>query len=261
MSAPEAAILTAAELLFNARQTRRPVAPVRSLLPDGDISAAYAVQSRNLQRGLAAGARIAGRKIGLTSLAVQRQLGVAQPDFGVLLDNMDFGGDGAVVPLAALIAPKIEAEFAFRLGADITQKSDSLAGVAAAIDAVAPAAEIVDSAIANWDIGIVDTVADNASSGGFVIGAWVPYSPVLDLCGAAMRMWQDGVVVSEGVGAASMGDPLRATAWLAATAIDVGMPLRAGEIILSGALGPMVVLRPGQYRIELAGFAPLTLSA
>jgi 2-keto-4-pentenoate hydratase len=202
-----------------------------------------------------------GRKIGLTSEAVQRQLGVDQPDFGVLFNSMNLGGAGAAFAVSSLISPRIEAEFAFLLRADIKDGPVTPASAGQAVEAVAVAAEIVDSAIADWDINIVDTVADNASCGGFVVGPWVPFTADLDLPARGMRMSRDGVEISKGRGAATLGDPLNALAWLAATAIEVGDPLRAGEIVLAGALGPMVTLTPGDYVVEIDGFEPLSMRA
>lgn len=258
---PNPAIQAVAGRLFAARATRVAIPPVRNDLPEKDIAAAYAVQLVNVRRTLAQGARIVGRKIGLTSQAVQKQLGVDQPDFGVLFDFMNFGGVGAEVSVSGLIAPRIEAEFAFRLGSDISERPAGAAEAARAVEAVAVAAEIVDSAIAGWDINIVDTVADNASCGGFVAGPWIPFAPGLDLPSRAMRMTRDGAEISKGVGAATLGDPLNALVWLAGTAIDFGEPLKAGEIVLAGALGPMVPLVPGDYVVEIDGFNPLTLRA
>lgn len=256
----ESMIETCATRIFDARRTRITIPPVRALLPEKDVTAAYAVQTRNNQRLDACGARRIGRKIGLTSEAVQRQLGVDQPDFGVLFDFMDYGGPGAEITASRLIAPRIEAEIAFHLASGIDRKGLSRDDLAACIGWVAPAAEIVDSAIAAWDINIVDTIADNASCGGYVVGAWLSYARDLDLPGRQMRMTRGGEEISRGVGAASLGDPLNALAWLADIAVEFGDPLRAGEVVLSGALGPMVPLTLGAYRIEIDGFAALDLT-
>lgn len=257
----DAVIEAVADRLFVARRDRRPIPPVRALLPAKDIDAAYRVQQINVRRAIASGDRTVGRKIGLTSQAVQRQLGVDQPDFGVLFGAMNLGGMGAEFSVSSLISPRIEAEFAFLLGVDITERPVTPEAAGQAVDAVAVAAEIVDSAIADWDIDIIDTVADNASCGGFVVGPWTAFTPSLDLPARRMRMTRDGVEISAGVGAATLGDPLNALAWLAETAIAVGEPLRSGEIILAGALGPMVRLAPGDYVVEIDGFRPLWMRA
>ncbi|MBI1684109.1 2-keto-4-pentenoate hydratase [Caulobacter hibisci] len=250
-----------ADALFEARATGRAIDPVRKRLPSKDIQAAYAVQQRNVARQQAAGAKVVGRKIGLTSKAVQTQLGVDQPDFGVLFDFMGVYGDEVELPLTGLISPRIEAEIAFVLGQDITQAGLSRERLEAAIASVAASAEIVDSAIAGWDIDIVDTVADNASSGAFVLGSPEPYVPGCDLRSPTMRLIRGGEIVSSGVGAASLGDPLIALAWLADTAVALGAPLRAGDVILAGALGPMIPLQPGLHTVEIDGFAPVVIKA
>ena len=230
--------------LAAARAEHRPCPPVRDLLPVGDLDAAYAVQSAWVRQQVTAGARVVGRKIGLTNPDVQAQLGVDQPDFGVLLDDMACPADRPV-DITRTLQPRIEAEIAFVLGRDLAGPVIGPAEVAAATAYVTPALEIVDSRIAGWDITIVDTVADNASSGLFVLGE--PRRPLggLDLPGCAMTMLRGTDVVSTGSGAACLGDPLAAVAWLAAAVRDRGRPLRAGEIVLSGALGPMVPVAAG----------------
>lgn len=254
----EATIQSVADQLMAARTSGVAVAAIRGQLPAKDVNAAYAVQKLNIDRLVGGGRRRVGRKIGLTSVAVQRQLGVDSPDFGVLLDNMDFSS--GQIPLKGLIAPRIEAEFALRLSRDITTAGLTGEALAACVEAVAVSVEIVDSATA-WDIDIVETIADNASSCGFAVGAWRPYGADLALPERSMRLLRGGEVVSQGVGAATLGDPLNALAWLADASISVGDPLRGGEIILSGALGPMVGLTPGEYRVEIDGFDPLVLGA
>jgi 2-keto-4-pentenoate hydratase len=241
--ASASAIEAAAQRLAGAAASGAACAPVADLLGPDDIDSAYRVQRRLTERRLAAGARIVGRKIGLTSAAVQRQIGVDRPDFGTLFDDMRYD-DGAEIPIGRLLQPKAEAEVAFLLARDI----DDASGAAAVRDAVAlafPALEIVDSRIADWRIGITDTVADNASSGVFVLGSsGTPldsFAPV----DVTMTMRRGGDVVSRGTGRDCLGDPLNALAWLAATAIDVGTPLRAGDLVLSGALGPMVAVVAG----------------
>jgi 2-keto-4-pentenoate hydratase len=239
--------------LTAARAARRPCAPVRDLLPAGDIDTAYAVQSAWVAQQVAAGARAVGRKIGLTNPLVQAQLGVDRPDFGVLLDTMACPLD-APIDLARTLQPKIEAEIAFVLAHDLTAAEIGPAEVAAATAYVVAALEIVDSRIADWDIDIVDTVADNASSGLFTLGDRRRELGGLDLPACAMTMRRGDEVVSAGTGAACLGNPLAAVAWLAATARDRGRPLRAGEVVLSGALGPMVPVAPGDsFHAQISG--------
>jgi 2-keto-4-pentenoate hydratase len=229
-----------------------PCAPVRDLLGSSDISAAYQVQHRNLEQRMAAGARRVGRKIGLTSQAVQAQLGVDQPDSGSLLDDML--AIKGVVPAGRLLQPRVEAEIAFRLSRDVPPDVETIDEIAECIDVAAVAIEIVDSRIAGWDISIVDTVADNASSGMFAVSPrGVPLADI-DLLGTEMSMTRNGELVSTGTGAACLGHPLNAVLWLARAAAGLGEPLRAGELILSGALGPLVPVSAGDVvRAEISG--------
>jgi 2-keto-4-pentenoate hydratase len=244
--------------LTEARARHRPHPPVRDLLPAGDIDAAYAVQAAWVKQCEAAGARVVGRKIGLTNPAVRAQLGVDQPDFGVLLDSME-SPDGTCVDIARTLQPRIEAEIAFVLARDLSGATIGEAEVAAATAFVVAALEIVDSRVADWDIDIVDTVADNASSGLFVLGAHRRELGTLDLADCAMTMWRGRQVVSNGAGAACLGNPLTAVAWLARTARHYGRPLQAGEIVLSGALGPMVPVAPGDgFRAEISGIGKVS---
>jgi 2-keto-4-pentenoate hydratase len=236
----------AAALLWQAQQSLTPCPPVRELLPTGDIAAAYAVASANLERRIIAGASRTGRKIGLTSPAVQQQLGVDQPDFGSLLDEMLIA-DSGTIPAGLLLQPRIEAEVAFVLSADLTGQLETIDDVADAIQHVVAALEIVDSRVEAWDITITDTVADNASSGLFVLGAGPAPLAEVSPIDVRMSMLVNDVEVSTGDGRACLGDPLLALLWLARTARDLNDPLRAGEVILSGALGPMVDLNPGDH--------------
>ncbi|MEE2030521.1 2-keto-4-pentenoate hydratase [Rhodococcus chondri] len=234
----------AAERLIDATRTAVPCSPVRDLLGETDIDLAYAVQQQLTEHKLAGGARIVGRKIGLTSPAVQQQLGVNRPDFGVLFDDMDVSGLDEV-PSDRLLQPKAEAEIAFVLSADLDDDDLDLDKVRAAVDYAVAALEIVDSRVAGWDIKITDTVADNASSGLYVLGSHRVSLADFEPIDATMRMYVDDELVSEGDGAACLGDPLNALLWLARTAREFGQPLTAGQVVLSGALGPMVPAPPG----------------
>lgn len=220
------------------------IAPLRDVLSPTDAAGAYAVQEINTRFWEAQGRRIVGRKAGLTAEAVQRQLGVDQPDFGVLFDDMRVA-DGGVLDAGRCIQPKAEAEIAFVLAADLPSPDTSAAEAAAAVASVHAAIEIVDSRIADWKISFADTVADNGSSAFFVLSDHGLPLAGLDLEGAAMEMTFDGEIVSTGVGAAVLGHPLNAAAWLARTLALRGEPLKAGDILLAGALGPMVALKPG----------------
>jgi 2-keto-4-pentenoate hydratase len=246
-----------AQRLLDAARNRVPCRPVRDLLGRDNVKAAYAVQMELTAARLAARARIVGHKIGLTSPAVQQQLGVDRPDFGILFDDMDVSGIDPI-PVGGLLQARIEAEVAFLLRADLTGEITP-EGVRAAVDTMAPALEIVDSRIAGWDISIADTVADNASSGLFVLGPARVGLDELEPVNVGMQLSVDGVVVSKGSGAACLGDPLAALAWLAAAAQDLGDPLRAGQVVLSGALGPMVPVRPGmRAAATLTGLGSVT---
>jgi 2-keto-4-pentenoate hydratase len=228
------------------------VAPLRDGLEPTDAAGAYAVQAINTRFWEASGRRIVGRKAGLTSKVVQAQLGVDQPDFGVLFDDMAVA-DGGFLDPALCLQPKAEAEIAFVLGADLLSPETTPADVAAAVASVHAAIEIVDSRIADWKITFADTVADNGSSAFFVLaGEGLPIDG-LDLEGAAMEMTINGAVVSTGMGAAALGNPLNAAAWLARTLAERGEPLKAGDILLAGALGPMVALAPGDHVRAVVG--------
>lgn len=239
-----AGVRAAADQLMAASATGQPCPPIRNLLPDNNIATGYAVQNILTEARVAAGRRIVGRKVGLTSAAVQRQLGVDQPDFGVLFDDM-FCPPDRPVSMASLLQPKIEAELAFVLGDDLDGDVSPVA-VRAAVTSVLPALEIVDSRIAGWDITLVDTVADNGSSALYVLGEDALPLGDKDLTRIAMTMVDGaGTVVSTGTGADCLGDPVLALAWLARTAKEHGSPLRAGDVILSGALGPMIPVTAG----------------
>ena len=257
------AIAAAARRLSRAAATGTPCAPVRDLLGDKDVDLAYAVQRRLTEERLAAGGRVTGRKIGLTSPAVQRQIGVDRPDFGVLFADMDVSAEDAV-PSRRLLQPKAEAEIAFVLGADLDAEDLDVAAVRAAVDYAVAALEIVDSRVAGWDITIVDTVADNASSGLYVLGERRARLDEFEPVAVSMRLYADGELASEGTGAACLGDPLLALLWLARTARDHGDPLRTGQVVLSGALGPMVPALPGagvRAEISSLGSVCATFSA
>ncbi|KKD06385.1 2-keto-4-pentenoate hydratase [Streptomyces sp. WM6386] len=254
----ESAVAEAAVRLTRAAQDHKPCAPVRDLLGATDISLAYAVQRRVVGDRIAAGARVVGRKIGLTSESVQRQVGVDRPDFGVLLDDMDVTGPAAV-PSDRLLQPRVEAEIAFVLAADLDEDDLDIERVGAAVGYAVAALEIVDSRVTDWDIAITDTVADNASSGLFVLGQQRVALGEFTPRDVTMRLYADGELASEGNGAACLGDPLAALLWLARTAREFGDPLRAGQVVLSGALGPLVPTPPGiTVRAEISGLGPVT---
>lgn len=217
---------------------------LRDRNPQMDVIDAYRVQERMIARRLNAGEKIIGKKIGVTSKVVQEMIGVYEPDFGQLTDAM-LVPDGATVDLATLIQPKAEGEIAFRLKRDLVGPGVTAADVLEATDYVTACFEIVDSRIGNWDIRIQDTVADNASCGIFALGSDRVDPRDIDLAGVKMKIERNGIEAANGVGAAVQGSPLNSVAWLANTLGDLGLPFKAGEIILSGALGPMIEITAG----------------
>jgi len=235
----------AAEQLRIATETGVPCAPVRDVLGTAtDVDAAYAVQQRNVEWAMAAGRRISGHKLGLTAEVVQQQLGVDQPDYGVLFADMCLA-DGAPIDSSRLLQPRVEAEVAVVLDRDLDKGEHTVADVISAAAYVLPALEIVDSRIRDWDITIVDTVADNASCGLYVVGTRPVSLRAVDLREIQMRMTIDGEVAATGTGADCMGNPLNAAVWLADVMCERGTPLRAGECLMTGSLGPMKPVGPG----------------
>ncbi|MBT8453837.1 MAG: fumarylacetoacetate hydrolase family protein [Deltaproteobacteria bacterium] len=249
-----------AESIRMARESCSPIAPIGGALAPQDLRAAYRIQALNAEAWMRAGRSRTGRKVGLTSNAVQKQLGVDQPDSGVLLDSMAIPDGGRVDP-ARCMQPKVEAEIAFLLDREIDAELLKRGRIADAIALAYPAIEICDSAIADWRIGIVDTIADNASSGFYVIGeSGVPLE-AFDPQACTMTMEVNGAVVSTGTGEACLGNPLNALRWLAETTLGQGDPLQAGELVLSGALGPMAPVAPGDMvRAEIEGLGSVSVS-
>lgn len=251
------------DTLFDALSTRQTVSPPRQTYPQMTIDDAYGVSNQILKRRLDAGARVVGRKIGLTSEAVQQQLGVDQPDFGNLTDDMQFP-DKANMPISStLIQPKVEGEIAFILKDRLTGPGVTPGDVVAATDYVSPCFEIVDSRIADWDIQLIDTVADNASCGLFLLGNDRADPRRLDLSSCVLEVEIDGQLAASGKGTAALGSPLICVAWLANRLADFGVSLEAGDIILSGSLVPFLPAVPGNHlrvRISGIGTAEVTFS-
>ncbi len=236
-----------------AGETGVPTKPVRDALPAGDVNVAYAIQKVNTQFWLKSGRRLVGRKIGLTSKSVQKQLGVDQPDYGMLYADMALC-DGEEVPLSRVMQPKVEGEVALVLERDLKHEHITITELISAVAYAVPAIEIVGSRIENWNIKIQDTIADNASSGLFVLGNEPRKLEGLDLRLCGMVMERRGDQISLGVGAACLGNPLNAAVWLARTMVAVGAPLKAGDVLMTGALGPMGTVAPGDViEVRISG--------
>lgn len=246
----ETLIQQAASRLINSLETGIPCEPVRNLIGETDIQTAYEIQRLVNQHRISQGYKVVGSKIGLTSFAVQKQLGVDQPDFGLIFDQTEVE-NGGTLPIEAVIQPKAEAEVAFVLKRSL-EGVISDESVAAAVDYAVAAIEIVGSRVNNWDIRITDTVADNASASHFVLGDRYVNLADVDLTQVGMKLYKNDQLVSEGNGAACLGSPLKALKWLAETMQSFGNPLQAGDIVLSGALGPMVAAEKGDvFRAEI----------
>lgn len=240
----DAAIRVAANRLEQAASSGTPCRPVRDLLGDDDISIAYRVQDLITKARIASGARVVGRKIGLTSPAVQKQLGVDQPDFGTLFADMDCP-EGEPVPMDRLLQPRIEAEVAFVLGADLAEGDLDLPQVRDAVEYAVAALEIVDSRVADWDIAITDTIADNASSGGVVLGTRPVRLDAVDLALTGCLLHRNGELEQTGAGGAVLGSPLNALVWLANVLGERGVTLEAGHVVLPGSCTASIPVRPG----------------
>lgn len=245
--------------LYGALVDRCTVSPLTERYPDMSIEDAYHISLHLLQRRLEAGEKVIGKKIGVTSKAVQSMLNVHQPDFGFLTDKMVYSGE---MPISReLIQPKAEGEIAFVLNRDLMGPGVTVPQVLAATEAVMPCFEVVDSRIENWQIKIQDTVADNASCGLFVMNeeaAVRPYDVDLVTCG--MVVTKNGKTISTGAGAAALGSPVNCVAWLANTLGQFGIPLKAGEVILSGSLVPLEPVVAGDLMsVRVGGIGDCTV--
>ncbi len=248
--------------LYEALTNGQTIAPLTERESDISIDDAYHISLHMVERRVAAGDRIVGKKIGVTSKAVQDMLNVHQPDFGFITEQMWFN-NGETISCSdnKLIQPRAEGEIAFKLKKDLVGPGVTEQDVLDATESVFPCFEIVDSRIHNWQIKIQDTVSDNASCGVFVLGEEAVDPRSIDLPAAQMKVYKNGQLISEGVGAAVQGDPLTAVAWLANTLGEFGIPFKAGEIILSGSLVPLEPVQPGdvmELEIEGLGKAAVT---
>lgn len=236
------------------------IAPLRDLIAPDDLEGSYAIQAINRDHWLATGRKIVGRKIGLTAKAVQAQLGVNQPDFGMLFDDMAIA-DGGSLDMARVIQPKAEAEVALILARDLPSEPVTFETIGDYVAYALPAIEIVDSRIADWKITFADTVADNGSSAMFVLGTDRKPLADLDLWSCGMVLEINDEIVSLGAGAACLGHPLHAAVWLANTLAAQDEPMRAGDILLTGALGPMVPIQAGdRVRATIGGLGTVSFN-
>jgi 2-keto-4-pentenoate hydratase len=230
--------------LSTAREQCRSVPPLTDVYPGLGVEDAYAIAKRGVDARIGAGARLVGHKIGLTSVAVQQQLGVGEPDYGALLDVMEIE-DGASIDPAQFLAPRVELELAFHLSGRLAGPGVSADDVRACTESVQPAIELVDSRIADWKIQLADTVADNASSAGFVLGGRRRALDDFDVTAVAAELWRGDELIESGRSDAVLGDPCVAVAWLANALAPLGDALEPGQVVLSGACTRMVSATPG----------------
>lgn len=233
-----------ADLLLKAEQTQKGTAPLTENDEHLTIDDAYQIQLHNINEKVNNGQKITGKKIGLTSLAMQNLLGVDEPDYGHLLDEMVIE-NGGEISMSGLLYPRIEAEIAFVLKDDLTGGNVTTLDVLKATDYVVPALEVVDSRVTDWKIKLADTVADNASSGLYVLGGKAAKPEDVDLQMMGMVFERNGEIVNTGIGAAALGDPAYCVAWLANKLYEYDIPLKAGEVILSGALSAAIDAKEG----------------
>lgn len=249
----EALIHSLGDELYAALTGVHVVEPLTTRHPGITVEDAYRIQQRLIARRLAVGETVIGKKIGVTSKAVMNMLGVYQPDFGMLTDSMVYN-EGEAIAANTLIQPKAEGEIAFILKRDLIGPGISAADVIAATEGVMACFEIVDSRIRDWKIKVQDTVADNASCGVFVLGDRMVSPLDVDLNTCGMVLEKNGEIVATGAGAAALGAPANAVAWLANTLGALGIPLKAGEVILSGSLAIMVPVQAGDsLRVTIGG--------
>ncbi|WP_330295873.1 2-keto-4-pentenoate hydratase [Streptomyces sp. NBC_00503] len=250
----------AAEALRGAEARRAPIRPLTELFEGIGTQDAYEIQLLNIRhRVQAEGARITGHKVGLSSPVMQAMMGVDEPDYGHLLDAMELRED-TPVPAHAYCAPRVEVEIGFVLGADLPGEGCTAADVLAATERVVPAIELIDSRIADWRISIADTIADNASSAGYVIGEGIDPRQV-DLKAVEATLTSGPDLLASGRGDAVLGDPAESVAWLARTVARFGVPLRKGHLILPGSCTRAVDVTAGRtYTAEFTGLGPVSLS-
>jgi 2-keto-4-pentenoate hydratase len=263
MTSAPATIELVAERLDKAWQTHTPIPPITETDGITSVETAYAIQTHWTKMRLARGEKIVGRKIGLTSTAIQQQLGVSEPDYGTLWQSSYYASaNGKVdIPASDFLQPRIEGEVAFLIGKALHGPNITAQDVLAATEACALGIEIVASRIADWKIKLVDTIADNASYGGFTLGPWDKQMREADLAALAMTIHHNGTLAAEGVGAAALGHPAKSTAWLANKLLEFGVSLEPGDIVISGGITKMLPVKAGdQFMFSLTGQPSLAVS-
>ncbi|MBN33893.1 MAG: 2-keto-4-pentenoate hydratase [Rhodospirillaceae bacterium] len=251
---------SAADALFEAEQSSAPIDPLITTWPEIDLDDAYAIQLLNINRRVDDGRTIKGHKVGLTARVMQQLLGVDEPDYGHLLDDM-FIDDGATVAATRFCAPKVEIEIAFVLGRELCGPGCTLADVMRATEFLLPSFEIVDSRVRDWKIGLLDTVADNASSAAVVLGGQPVQPGAMDLPTLGAVMWKNGEVAETGAGAAILNHPANAIAWLANRLAAFNVVLEAGQIVLPGSCVRATDAVPGdRFRADFAGLGSVSVT-
>lgn len=246
--------------LWRAELSREPIAPLTAAHPEIDVVDAYEIQLINIRRRVAEGARVVGHKVGLSSLAMQQMMGVDEPDYGHLLDEMRVFEDTAV-KAGKYLYPRVEVEVGFILAADLPGAGCTEDDVLAATEALVPSIELIDTRITDWKIALCDTIADNASSAGFVLGAARVSPAELDVTGIEAVLTRNGEVIAEGRSEAVLGNPVTAVAWLARKVESFGVRLRKGDIVLPGSCTRAIDARAGdEFVAEFTGLGAVRLS-
>ncbi|MGW2547065.1 2-keto-4-pentenoate hydratase [Kitasatospora sp. NPDC001574] len=249
-----------ADLLREAERSRRPITPLTKRHPEADLADAHRIQWAGVQRRLVDGARVIGHKVGLTSAAMRRQMGIDEPDFGVLLDGMAVPSGGEVA-LDRLVCPRIEAEFAFRLGQDLAGEAVGVREARAAVGQVLLALEVIDTRYQDWNLTLADSIADNAACAQIIEGRGVPFLEDLDLRSELLTVTVDGTAVARGEGREILGDPLESVAWLTRRLAAFGLGLKAGDVVLAGAVHASLPLAPGRVSVTSAHLPPVSVRA